>query len=372
MPSRLLAASAAFLLFAALTLASASDLDAVLAKAMDGTQTPALAVLEMRDGKIAQEAVRGVRRNDRFDLAKISDVWATGSDGKPMTAALIAKLVDRGVLSWNTPLSKMLPDLAETMRPEYRTVTLIQLLSHRSGLPQDTSDLAFFATFFTDARSLPQQRLAYISRALTEAPAVAPDSAFSYSNTGFIVAAVIAERATRSSYEDLMRREVFQPLGMASAKFAATHDGQPRGHRAGKPVTAAYVKADDGNPLMFAPAGGELHLSLRDWAQFCLDQMAGAQGHGKLLTAASYHLMQTDPHGGNAAVGWGVQDAIGGRKGPVLLHLGSDANWYAVVVLFPKSGTGALVAANAADDMGGDKAVTAALGALLPNLSPAK
>lgn len=83
MSSRLLAASPAFLLFAAPALASVSDLDAVLAKAMDGTQTPALAVLEMPDGKIAQEAVRGVRRNDKSDLAKISDVWATGSDGKP-------------------------------------------------------------------------------------------------------------------------------------------------------------------------------------------------------------------------------------------------------------------------------------------------
>jgi CubicO group peptidase (beta-lactamase class C family) len=372
MLSRLLAVSATLFLSTASVSASTNNLDAILARSMDGTHTPALAMLEMHDGKITGEAVHGVRRNDRPDPATVTDVWATGSDCKPMTAALIARLVDRGVLSWDAPLSKMLPELADAMRPEYRKVTLIQLLSHHAGLPHDTSDTAFFASFFTDTRPLPQQRLAYIGKALKEAPAVAPGSAFSYSNTGFIVAAAIAERATGSSYEELMQREIFKPLGMTSARFAATHDGQPLGHRHGKPATAAYLTADDGNPLMLAPAGGELHLSLRDWAKFCLDQMAGFQGHGKLLTPASYHLMQTNRSDDQSAVGWGVQDSIGGRKGPVLVHAGSDGNWYAVVALFPKTGNGVMVAANAADDMDGDKAVKAAVGALLPDLSPAK
>jgi hypothetical protein len=82
--------------------------------------------------------------------------------------------------------------------------------------------------------------------------------------------------------------------------------------------------------------------------------------------------MQTNRSDAHSAVGWGVQDSVGGRKGPVLLHAGSDGNWYAVVALFPQTGNGALVAANAADDMGGDKAVKAAFGALLPDLSAAK
>lgn len=72
---------------------------------------------------------------------KPDDVWLIGSDGKPMTATLIAKLVDRGKLSWTTQLSEMLPMLAKDMRAEYRTVTLLELLSHRAGLPHDVSDM---------------------------------------------------------------------------------------------------------------------------------------------------------------------------------------------------------------------------------------
>lgn len=367
--TRMLAPLVALLLCVApwTTRAFASDLDPLLAKAMEGTKTPALAALVMRDGKIAEEGVRGVRRNDRPDLARIDDVWLIGSDAKPMTAAMVARLVDRGKLNWDTPLSKMLPNLADSMRPEYRSVTLVQLLSHRSGLPHDIGDLKYIATFYTDASPLDRQRLAYITRALSEPPAVAPGTAFSYSNTGFLIAAVIAERVTGRSYEDLMRREIFHPLGMSSVGFGPTHDGQPQGHINGKPVS----KADDSNPLMFAPAGN-VHMSLRDWAKFCLDQMAGSRGRGKLLSGASYHMMEAPLPGTENGLAWGIRDSIAGVKGPVLMHAGSDGNWNALVALFPESGNGVLVATNSAEDMGGDKASTALLKALLPSLNPSK
>jgi CubicO group peptidase (beta-lactamase class C family) len=347
------------------------DLDAVLKQAMDGTQTPALAALVMRDGKIAGQAVRGVRRNDQPDAVRADDVWLIGSTGKPMTVALIAKLVDRGVLSWDTPLAKMLPDLADSMRPEYRTVTLVQLLSHRSGLPENIGDLKFLDTFFTNSRPLPQQRLDLITAALKEAPAAAPGTEFVYCNTGFLIAAVIAERAAGADFEELMRREVFQPLGMDSAAFGPTHDGQPRGHRGGKPITAMMTKSDDGVPMMYT-AAGNLHMSLHDWAQFCLDQLAGSRGNGKLLAPASYRLMQTAQPGSPSGMDWGVQDSIAGRKGPVLVHGGSDGNWLAWAVLFPEANTGVLAVANATEDMGGDKATKAVLGTLFTDLSPEK
>lgn len=349
----------------------AIDLDAVLKSAMEGTNTPALGAVVMRDGKIAQQAVSGVRRNDGKNPAGVDDVWLIGSTGKPMTTALIAKLVDHGVLAWDAPLAQMLPDLADSMRPDYRSVTLVQLLSHRSGLPENMRDLKVLDTFFADARPLPEQRLAFISAALKDEPATAPGSEFVYSNTGFLIAAVIAERATRTNFEELLQREVFAPLGMTSVGFGPTPPGQPLGHRGGKPVTAAPRKSDDGVPMMYT-AAGNMHMSLGDWAQFCLDQLAGSQGRGKLLTPASYQLMQTAQPGGNAGLDWGVQDSIAGRKGPVLVHGGSDGNWLAWVALFPNEGTGALVVANATDDMGGDKATRAVMGALFPSLSPAK
>ncbi|HEY0300613.1 MAG TPA: serine hydrolase domain-containing protein [Rhizomicrobium sp.] len=340
------------------------DTDASLRTAIAGTATPAITMLVMRDGKIAETGVAGVRRNDKSDPARIDDAWLIGSDAKPMTAALIARLVDRGVLSWDAPLSLMLPELAAGMRPEYRSVTLVQLLSHRAGLPENLSDMAYFNTFYADPRPPREQRMAYLARAVAEAPG-GPAGTFSYSNTGFLLAAAIAEHAAGASYEDLVRREVFQPLGMTSVAFGTTGDGEPQGHHAGKPATLT-----DANPLMFAPAGN-LHLTMRDWAAFCLDQMAGYHGGGKLLKPATYRMMETRLPGTEGGLAWGVRDSLAGRKGPVLMHAGSDGNWYAVVALFPETQNGILAAANAGEDMGGDAAVKAAMMAVLPGLAPA-
>lgn len=363
-------AAAALLLFASVAVA-AEDLDALLKQSMDGTQTPAIAVLVMREGEVEQQAVRGMRRSDEDDKASLDDVWLIGSTGKPMTAALIARLVERKVLAWDAPLEQMLPELADVMQPKYRAITLTQMLSHRSGLPENARNLEFLDTFFVDTRPLPDQRMAFIREALKDAPVAAPGTEFAYSNTGFLIAAVIAERKTKTSFEDLMRREVFQPLGMASADFGPTQGSQPQGHRGGRPVSTAMTKSDDGVPMMYTPAGN-VHMSLRDLARFCLDQMAGSHGDGKLLTPASYRLMQTAQPDSPSGLDWGVQESIGGRQGPVLVHGGSDGNWLAWVVLFPSTGNGVLVVANAANDMGADKATTALLGALFPSLGPPK
>ena len=363
MTVRSLATAAALATFAFACVARADPIDTILANAMKGTSVPALAALEMRDGKVETEGVRGLRRNDRPDAARVGDPWLIGSDAKPMTAALVARLVDRGLLSWTTPLDKMLPELAGSMRPEFRSATLLQLLSHHAGLAHDTTDMAFFETFFHDTRTLPAQRLAYIAHALQEAPESTPGTQFSYSNTGFIVAAVIAERAGGAPYEALIKREVFQPLGMGEVEFGPTHEGQPQGH-----VKGAPAKLEDANPLMFAPAGN-MAMSLRDWAAFCLDQMAGAQGKGQLLSAAAYGLMQTpQPGGGSAGVGWGIQPSLGGHAGPVLMHAGSDGTGFALVALFPQRRFGVLTVANAAEDMGGDVATKAAMIALMASL----
>jgi len=213
------------LLCVAASASAADNLQTRIAQAMQGTATPAMGVLVIRDGKVTEQAVSGVRRNDARTTATSNDAWMIGSTGKPITVAMIARLVEQGVLTWDAPLSAMLPDLAAGMQPAYRDVTLVQLLSHRAGLPENLTDSAALDAFFTDSRALPVQRAAYIKAALSEAPVHPPGTEFAYSNSGFLVAAVIAERATGTDVETLIQREVFQPLGMTGAGFG-TADGR--------------------------------------------------------------------------------------------------------------------------------------------------
>jgi CubicO group peptidase (beta-lactamase class C family) len=337
---------------------------------MAGSAVPAIGAVVLRDGKIAEQAFAGVRRNDGKQAVGPDDVWLIGSTGKVMTVALVARLVERGTLHWDTPLDKMLPDLAEEMHPAYRTVTLMHLLSHRAGLPRDLKDSKALDTFFADQRPLPAQRLAYVGAALKDAPDSGDGSGFNYSNTGFLIAAAIAEKVSGLSYEALMAKEVFEPLSMRHAGLGDTGKLQNRGHQQGRPMMN-MTRSDDGAPAMFAPAGF-LHMSMGDWALFNLDQLAGSRGKGKLLTPASYRLMQTAQPGSPAGLDWGVQPSIAGRAGPVLVHQGSDGNWLAIVVLFPEQGTGMMAVANAGPDMGADNVLNSVFGQLFPALSPAK
>jgi len=344
----------------------APPLPATLTAVMEGKTVPAVGVLVIRNGQVVDQAVAGIDSLGSASPATVDDLWNLGSDSKAMTVTMIARLVERGVLSWEAPLSAMLPGLEAQMRPEYRDVTLVDLMSHRAGLPENHSDEAFFRTFFTDTRPLQEQRLAYLRKAVADAPVGPARGKPSYSNTGLILAGAIAERATGKSYETLMQEEVFGPLGMTTAVFNQTPGtGETSGHIDGRRSVAG-----DGNPQMVMPAGG-IRMTLSDWARFCIDQMAGEAGRGKLLKPETYRLMHTPRGDSIVAMGWGVPPQISGRVGPVLTHGGSDGNWFAFVALFPGSENGVLAVANAAETMGGDAAVKAAARAVIQTLAPA-
>ena len=345
--------------------ARAADPGAALEDALaENRQVPAMGMVILGDGHISALAVRGLRVAGGSARVAPEDPWHIGSDVKAMTAVLIVRLVERGVLHWDDRLGALMPDLP--MNPRYAGATLAQVMGHRAGLPHDLIDVAARAALFGDdsADRVGAKRLRYLARALADPPAGRVGS-FHYSNTGYLLAAAIAERATGESWETLLRRDVLVPLGMDGARVGTTVAGEPQGHRGGR-----ARGPDDTNPLFFAPAGG-LVLPLEDWAKFCLDQLAGARGHGALLSPAGYRTMQTSQGSGEYGKGWEVVSRYGGRFGPVLVHAGSDTNWFALAVLFPYNGSGVLVVANAGPDMGGDTAVRAAMAAVLPDLKPA-
>lgn len=331
-----------------------------LSEIMEGTAVPGMAALVIRNFGIETQYISGIRVLGSPAMIAPNDRWHQGSNGKAMTATLIAKLVDAGILSWERPLSQMLPELAANTQPAYRDVTLPDLLSHRAGLPENTADMDFFFTFHTDPAPLPEQRLRYISRCLQDAP-VGPARAESvYSNTGFLIAAACAERATGQAFEDLVVRHVFEPLGIQSISFDQFGaPNEPQGHVDGRIAN----QQNDVNPRMFAPAGA-MRMTLPDWARFCIDQMQGEHGRGRLLRRETYAFLHAAQGETRAALGWGAAPNPMGLRGPALTHSGSDGNWYALVCLFPQTGNGVLVTANAAESMGGDQATLAALRAL--------
>ncbi|MEO6970229.1 MAG: serine hydrolase domain-containing protein [Chthoniobacterales bacterium] len=277
-----------------------------------------------------------------------------GSDTKAFTSTLIARLVDQGVMHFDDTLAASFPAFAKAIDPAYRDVTVTQLLSHTAGLPplSDDKELPPFLAVIKSANGVKAQREAIARKYLTMPPA-SKAGEFVYSNLGFIIAGAIAEAHTGKAWEELIREQIFVPLGIKNAGFGAPGSpgkvDQPWGHKeeAGKLVPLDPASEDADNPPALGPAG-TIHIALKDWLLFAQDQLAGEHGRGKLLKPETYRKLHT-PVTGNYALGWGV--LLGPDGVPELLtHTGSNGFWVADIRIMPKHDMIFLVVTNAGND----------------------
>ena len=310
---------------------------------------PALAGAIVTSKGLDAIGATGVRKAGTPVSVTVEDEWHLGSDTKAMTATIIARLVERGKLSWETTLGQVFPGLARSMNPQMRDVTVLELLSHRAGLPHDVP----WRQFSSSGRSLREQREDVVKMVGSMQPATPPGSKYEYSNVGYVLAGAIAERLTGESWEDLIHRIVFEPLRMTSAGFGGLGTpgkiDQPWPHYAsGQPLPGNGPTVD--NPEVMGPAG-TVHCSLSDWAKFVADQLRGDRGERALLAPESYKRLHSPPFGGDYAMGWLVVERPWGG-GTVLNHAGSNTMNYAVAWVAPKRDFAVLVCTN----QGGDSA----------------
>ena len=352
----MLARAAMFALAVALPLSAHADdalrarLQAAVDHAREAHGVPAIAAMVRVHGTTAA-AVSGVRAQGHPEKATLDDEWHIGSDTKAFTATMIARLSERGVLSLDEPLEKALPSLAASMDAAYRKVTIAQLLSHTAGLPPltDGKDMPEFRRIIAGAKDVMGERAA-AARAYLAKPPASRVGEFAYSNLGYIIAGSIAEGRTGRSWEDLLRTEIFAPLGIEHAGFGPPGTpgrfDQPHGHSALSGTLVAWDPGDPSadNPPALGPAG-TIHIALADWMRFAQDQLDGLHGGGKLLKAETYRRLQT-PAAGSYALGWGA--ALGPDRRPVVLgHTGSNGYWLADVRVDSRHDAITLIAMNA-------------------------
>ncbi|ODT83323.1 MAG: hypothetical protein ABS78_23235 [Phenylobacterium sp. SCN 70-31] len=140
-------------------------------------------------------------------------VFEAGSVSKQFTAAAILLLADEGKLSLADDIRKHLPEMPDYGRP----ITVDMLLSHTSGL-RDWGELMALAGWprtsrvYTHAEVLP---IAARQRALNDTPG----EAYSYTNTGYNLAALIVQRVSGYSLADYTKLKIFEPLGMTRTSW---------------------------------------------------------------------------------------------------------------------------------------------------------
>jgi len=157
----------------------------------------------------------GERKHGSGIAVTPNDLWHIGSCTKAMTATMIARLVEQGYLEWDAPIASTFAGQGADVHPGFAQITLRHLLSHYSGMAAEESPSSLEACYVSNEPW--QQRDAFAKEVLAEGPVKTPGQEFCYSNAGYIVAGALAETATGVAWEDLMRRELFSPLGIATA-----------------------------------------------------------------------------------------------------------------------------------------------------------
>ena len=163
--------------------------------------------------------------DSKFQLASLS---------KTFTAVGTLKLIEAGKLKFEDTIQKFYPDFP------YRSITIRELLSHRSGLPnyQYAFDDSMKVNFYKKEKPYPSNATIMHWFATVKPTPKAyniPGRGFSYSNTNYMVLASIIEKVTGQSYEAFIHKNIFEPLGMHQTFVATTKNDSINHHR-----TAGY------------------------------------------------------------------------------------------------------------------------------------
>jgi len=341
------------------------NLNSLLDPILKKYDLPGLAAAIVTSKGLSAVGAVGVRKYGTDTPVTIDDQFHLGSDTKAMTATMLATLVEEGKISWNTTLEQVFPELSLKMNPAYRKVTLEQLLGHRAGFSDESWPKG---KDFGDMYKLPgtprEQRVAYVGMVLTEPPVSEPGSKFLYSNRSYAVAGAMAEKVANDSWENLMQKRIFQPLGMQSCGFGAMGSSgkidQPWQHTL---ILFMHRKIEPGpqadNPPVIGPAG-TVHCSVVDWGRFVTAHLRGEKGEPGILKPQTFKRLHTPASGGDYAFGWLVVDRpwAGGRA---LNHAGSNTMNYAVVWMAPAKDFAVLVMTNQGDTFNACDAAASAL-----------
>lgn len=320
--------------------ATPEDLEVVIGDFLRRQRAPGLAVCLLRPNQ--PPVVRGFGIADRGSGRGVTEhtIFHMASVSKVFVATAILQLVEDGLLQLDAPVASLLPSF-RLADPRGRGITVRQLLSHTSGLP-DVKDYHWGEEEWDDGAL---QR--YVGGLSGVKLLSSPGEAFAYSNMGYDILGALISQLSGESFESFMEDRVFQPLGMTESTFRfdgyeAQQLAAPHGGRFDVAVLPLYPY----NPA-HAPSS-TLHSSATDMCHWLSASLAAGVGEGpRILTEESYRAMWTPQAeiraGRQQGLGWALAESTLGRW---VSHGGRDPGFRADITLLPEVGVGIALMAN--------------------------
>ena len=182
-----------------------ADLDAYLRMQGQAEHVSAAGLsVSLPDRRSTIDVSAGTMRFGASRPVSTSSLWQIGSNTKAFTSVLLLQLEAEQRLSIHDTVGRWLPQY-----PQWRDITIKRLLNMTSGIPTYEEQPAFLTDYAADPhRYFSKQRLVNYAMPAT------PTTGYSYSNTGYTLAEMVIEKATRDSYEHQLYSRIIQPLGL--------------------------------------------------------------------------------------------------------------------------------------------------------------
>jgi CubicO group peptidase (beta-lactamase class C family) len=287
---------------------------------------------------------RGVGMSDR-ELgvpARPDHRYVIGSITKAFTAALVLRQVDRGRIALDSPVVRYWPEFPEPLdsagaAPGAR-ITIRHLLTHRSGLKHWGAVAGFLdgpARMRHDQKDLVAT---YAAKGLSFSPGTREE----YSSIGYLALGIVLERVTGKPLAELLRTELFEPLGMSSSSLddrTTVLPGRARPYRYNF-LGARYDNAEYRDPSTTWSTGG-IVTTLDD-----LGRWSEALGTGSVLSD-SLRALVFDRTEGDAWFGWRIDTLATGDR--AFWHTGLETGWASQIMRVPTRGWTVVVLGNVRD-----------------------
>lgn len=308
---------------AQLTSETTAAIDKLANETLTKTGVPSTSIAIVKDGQVVYVKAYGDARLDPRTSATSDMRYSIGSISKQFTAAAILLLQEQGKLSLDDKVSKFIPDLTRG-----NEVTIRQLLSHTSG----------YQDYWPQDYVMPMMLQPVTAQKILDMWArkpldFDPGTKWQYSNTNYVIAGLIIEKASGMPLLQFLRERIFTPLGM---KSVANIDQE----KLGDTDAVGYLRYGLG-PLRPAPkegpgwlfAAGELAMPAQDLARWDISLL-----DRKLLKPSSYSEMETEVQLKNGlGTRYGLGLSVGMEAGHrAVSHGGEVSGFTAENVVFPE------------------------------------
>ncbi|WP_193163728.1 serine hydrolase domain-containing protein [Microbulbifer hainanensis] len=316
----------------------ATEIDRILQR----TRTPGAAVALFEPDGSVWRYTTGLKNIERKEKVASDTIFRLGSISKMFVGLAVMKLVAAGELSLNDRLSELAPEV-EFHNPweSEHPLRLIHLLNHSTGwdAPHSRELVGHAGAPLSIADSLALNPQSRYSRWV-------PGTRTAYNNTGPLVAAYIVEKITGEKFEDYIRQQFFDPLGMSESGYY--FDDQYRSR------AASLYRGRQALPYWHLPnrAAGGLHSSLDDMVRFVRFMQRPDQAEEGAVLGGNLVREMEQPSGTTAAaaglnVGWGIGVTSFHTDGLVYYgHEGSLPGVSALVAYRPQASLGDIVLTN--------------------------